>query len=109
MDLSDSIALRKPRDIGIRWSSRDSTFDDARAMLAERPDSAGNDARKIMDQELPLIAEKLITNMPFLAFGEKRQARSTPIPGASNCRTERNASRKDLGVNMWRIRMQWMP
>ena len=53
-------------DIGIRWSSRDSTFDDARAMLAERPDSAGNDARKIMDQELPLIAEKLKTSMPFL-------------------------------------------
>ena len=53
-------------DIGIRWSSRDSTFDDARALLAERPDSAGNDARKIIDQELPLIAEKLKTDMPFL-------------------------------------------
>ena len=53
-------------DIGIRWASRDSTFDDARAMVAERPDSAGNDARKIMDQELPLIAEKLKTSMPFL-------------------------------------------
>ena len=53
-------------DLGIRWSRRDSTFDDARAMLAERPDSAGNDARKIMDQELPLIAEKLKTSMPFL-------------------------------------------
>ena len=53
-------------DVGIRWSSRDSTFDDARAMIVERPDSAGNDARKIMDQELPLIAEKLKTVMPFL-------------------------------------------
>ena len=53
-------------EIGIRWSSRDSTFDDARAMLAERADSAGNDARKIMDQELPLIAEKLKTSLPFL-------------------------------------------
>ena len=53
-------------EIGIRWSSRDSTFDDARAMLAERPDSAGNDARKIMDQQLPLIAEKLKTSLPFL-------------------------------------------
>ena len=53
-------------DIGIRWSSRDSTFDDARAMIVARPDSAGNDARKIMDQQLPLIAEKLKTGMPFL-------------------------------------------
>ena len=53
-------------DIGIRWSSRDSTFDDARGMLTGRPDSAGNDARKIMDQQLPLIAEKLRTSMPFL-------------------------------------------
>ncbi len=53
-------------DVGIRWSSHDSTFDDARAMIIERPDSAGNDARKIMDQELPAIAEKLKTVMPFL-------------------------------------------
>ena len=53
-------------DVGIRWSSRDSTFDDARAMLLERPDSAGNDARKIMDQELPLIAESLEIRLPFL-------------------------------------------
>ena len=53
-------------DIGIRWSSRDTTFGDARALIEERPDSAGNDARKIMDQELPLIAEKLKTRMPFV-------------------------------------------
>ena len=53
-------------DVGIRWSSRDTTFGDARALIEERPDSAGSDARKIMDQELPLIAEKLKTRMPFV-------------------------------------------
>ena len=53
-------------DIGIRWSHRTTTFDDARALLKERPDAAGNDARKIMDQELPQIAEHLKTRMPFL-------------------------------------------
>lgn len=53
-------------DIGVRWSSRDTTFGDARARVEERPDSAGNDARKIMDQELPLIAEMLKTRMSYL-------------------------------------------
>ncbi len=52
--------------IGIRWSARTSTFDDARAQLKDRPDAAGNDARKIMDIELALIAEKLQIRMPFL-------------------------------------------
>ena len=31
-------------DIGIRWSHKTTTFDDARALVTERPDSAGNDA-----------------------------------------------------------------
>ena len=53
-------------EIGIRWSSRDTTFGDARARIEERPDSAGSDARKIMDQELPLIAEALKSQMSFL-------------------------------------------
>ena len=53
-------------NIGIRWSERTSTFDDARAQLKDRPDAAGNDARKIMDVELALIAEKLQIKMPFL-------------------------------------------
>jgi recombinational DNA repair ATPase RecF/endogenous inhibitor of DNA gyrase (YacG/DUF329 family) len=52
--------------LGIRWSHRTSTFDDARAQLANRPDSAGNDARKIMDVELSLIAERLQVKMPYL-------------------------------------------
>ena len=52
--------------IGIRWSHYATTFDDARALIEERPDAAGNDARKIMDIELPQIAEHLKTRLPFL-------------------------------------------
>ena len=53
-------------DLGIRWSHRTTTFDDARASLRDRPDSAGNDARKIMDSELALYAERLRIKMPYL-------------------------------------------
>ena len=53
-------------DIGIRWSHKTTTFDDARALIKERPDSAGSDARKIMDVELPMIAEHLHIQMPYL-------------------------------------------
>ena len=52
--------------IGIRWSAKTSTFDDARAQLKERPDAAGNDVRKIMDIELALFAERLQIRMPYL-------------------------------------------
>jgi hypothetical protein len=52
--------------IGIRWSTKTATFDDARAQLKERPDAAGNDVRKIMDIELALIAERLQIRMPYL-------------------------------------------
>ncbi|MGA2603995.1 MAG: hypothetical protein ABSG14_07190, partial [Verrucomicrobiia bacterium] len=52
--------------IGIRWSYKTTTFDDARAQLRERPDSAGNDVRKIMDVELSLIAERLQISLPYL-------------------------------------------
>lgn len=53
-------------DIGIRWSHKTTTFDDARSHLKERQDSAGNDARKIMDIELALIAERLLIRLPFM-------------------------------------------
>ncbi len=53
-------------NIGIRWSHKTTTFADARAHLKERPDSAGNDARKIMDVELTLIAERLQISLPYL-------------------------------------------
>lgn len=63
-------------DIGIRWSHNTTTFDDARTQNQKRPDSAGNDARKIMDVELALIAEKLQINFPYLRAekNDKRMA-----------------------------------
>ncbi len=63
-------------DIGIRWSHKTTTFDDARAQIKERPDSAGNDARKIMDVELALIAERLQIWLPYLRAdkNDKRMA-----------------------------------
>ena len=61
-------------DVGIRWSQKTTTFDDARAHLKERPDSAGNDARKIMDVELALIAERLQIWLPYLR-GDKNDKR----------------------------------
>jgi hypothetical protein len=60
--------------VGIRWSHKTATFDDARAHLKERPDSAGNDARKIMDIEVSLIAEKLQLRLPYLR-GDKNEKR----------------------------------
>ena len=53
-------------DIGIRWSHNTTTFDDARALIDVRPDAAGNDARKIMDAELSMIAEHLQIRLPYL-------------------------------------------
>lgn len=63
-------------DIGIRWSHKTTTFSDARAQVKDRPDSAGNDARKIMDVELSLIAERLQIRMPYLRAdkNDKRMA-----------------------------------
>jgi energy-coupling factor transporter ATP-binding protein EcfA2 len=62
--------------IGIRWSHKITTFDDARVHVNDRPDSAGNDARKIMDVELSLIAERLQIRMPYLRAdkNDKRMA-----------------------------------
>lgn len=60
--------------LGIRWSHKTTTFDDARAHLKDRPDSAGNDARKIMDFELALVAEKLEILLPFVR-GDKNDHR----------------------------------
>lgn len=61
---------------GIRWSHSTFGFGDARAQLELRPDSAGNDARKIMDVELALIAECLQIRMPYLRAekNDKRMA-----------------------------------
>ncbi len=59
-------------EVGIRWSHKTSTFDDARAQLKERPDSACNDARKIMDVELAMVAEGLKIRLPYLRYDRKR-------------------------------------
>jgi hypothetical protein len=61
-------------ELGIRWSERTNSFDDARANLKDRPDSAGNDARKIMDIELALVAERLQIRLPYLR-GERNDHR----------------------------------
>ncbi len=62
--------------LGIRWSHKTTTFDDARAQLKDRPDSAGNDARKIVDVEFALIAERLQIRLPYLRAdkNDKRMA-----------------------------------
>lgn len=62
-------------EVGIRWSNKASSFDDARASLPTRPDSAVNDARKVMDVELALAAEKLKLKLPYLR-GEKNDHRT---------------------------------
>jgi len=51
--------------IGIRWSAKTFGFEDARAQLEDRPDSAGNTARKIMDIELATRAERLYVRLPY--------------------------------------------
>ena len=63
-------------DMGIRWSHKTTTFDDARAQIKERPDSAGNDVRKIMEVELAIIAERLRIRLPYLRSdnNDKRMA-----------------------------------
>lgn len=50
---------------GIKFQGHVTSFDLARAHLESRPDSAANDARKIMDTELPIAAEKLRTRLPY--------------------------------------------
>ena len=55
-------------EVGIRWSDRGTAFDDARAQLKDRPDSAGADARKIMDVELSVAAKALHLKLPYLRF-----------------------------------------
>lgn len=69
------LPYEKP-NLGFRWSHKSTTFGDARAQLKERPDSAGNDARKIMDVELALTAERLQIRLPYLRAdkNDKRMA-----------------------------------
>ncbi len=58
------LPFEKP-DLGIRWSATTSTFGDARAFLQAAPHAAGNTARKIMDTELALRADRLNVRLPY--------------------------------------------
>jgi hypothetical protein len=62
-------------ELGIRWSARASTFDDAMALAKTMPHAAGNTARKIMDVELAIRAEGMKVGMPYL-YREKNDHRS---------------------------------
>ncbi len=62
-------------EVGIRLSAKTSTFDDARAQLKVSPDSAGNTARKIMDIELAIVAERVKVRLPYL-YREKNDRRT---------------------------------
>ncbi len=53
-------------EVGIRWSTKSTTLRRSCALVDSRADAAGNDARKIMDTELALVAEKLQIQMPYL-------------------------------------------
>lgn len=53
-------------NIGIRFSQRSDAFDDARAVIDSDPISAGNNARKIMDFTLAVLAEALQISLPYL-------------------------------------------
>lgn len=61
-------------EVGIRWSEKTAPIEEARAQLEERPDAAGNDARKIMDTELAVIAERLQSRLPYRR-GERNDMR----------------------------------
>ncbi len=52
-------------EIGIRFSTKQFTFDDARGHLPLSPDSAGNTARKIVDTSFAVLAESLQVSLPY--------------------------------------------
>jgi len=59
---------------GIRWSHRTRSFDDAREYLKVRADVAANEARKVLDVELSIQADRLSIELPF-ARGERNDKR----------------------------------
>jgi energy-coupling factor transporter ATP-binding protein EcfA2 len=62
-------------ELGLQWSDSVNTFDDARALIAVRPEAAGNCVRAIMDGELAMVAEKLRVRMPYLR-GDRNDRRT---------------------------------
>jgi len=55
----------KGPDVGLQWSHSEDTFDDARDLIEQDPEAAGNCVRRIMDTHLGIIAENLQINMPY--------------------------------------------
>ncbi|MFC1977986.1 hypothetical protein ACFLWS_06980 [Chloroflexota bacterium] len=51
--------------IGLQWSESQATFDDARILIDQNPEAAGNCVRVIMDTQLGIIAERLQIEMPY--------------------------------------------
>ena len=61
-------------ELGITWAGSAGTFGDARSYLETRPDTAANEARKVMDVELAKHAERIGLNLPFVR-GDKNDKR----------------------------------
>lgn len=61
--------------IGMRWSTSEFTFDDAREYIETNCELAGNCVRQIMDTQTAIAAEKLMINMPY-ARGDKNDHRT---------------------------------
>ena len=52
-------------DIGVQWSASQDTLDDARILIDQDPEAAGNRVRAIMDTQLAIITEKLRIEMVY--------------------------------------------
>jgi len=61
--------------VGLQWSTSENTFDDARGLIAENCESAGNCVRQIMDSSLAIATEKLRIKMPY-ARGDRNDHRT---------------------------------
>ncbi len=61
--------------IGLQWSESEDTFDDARTLIDQNCESAGNCVRQIMDTRLAITTEKLRIKMPY-ARGDRNDHRT---------------------------------
>jgi recombinational DNA repair ATPase RecF/predicted RNA-binding Zn-ribbon protein involved in translation (DUF1610 family) len=61
--------------IGLQWSVSEDTFDDARSLIDQNCESAGNCVRQIMDTHLAVTTEKLKIKMPY-ARGDRNDHRT---------------------------------
>ncbi len=62
-------------EFGLQWSTSEDTFDDARALIKDNCEAAGNCVRRIMDTGLALAAEKLSIQMAY-ARGDRNDHRT---------------------------------